>query len=45
MTNAELIDRIKRLIGDRHYRVKIHTIRHMIEEGFSEKNMVDAISR
>jgi hypothetical protein len=23
-----------------HYRVKIHAVRHMIEEGFTEKNVV-----
>ncbi|MDI6794591.1 MAG: hypothetical protein QME81_17270 [bacterium] len=38
-----LLDRIKELVGDRRYRVKVHAVRHMIEEGFSEKNMVNAI--
>lgn len=39
----DLLDRIKGLVGDRCYRVKVHAVRHMIEEGFSEKHMVDAI--
>jgi len=37
MTVNELLDGIKKLIGDGHYRVKIHAVRHMIEKGFSEK--------
>lgn len=43
MDADDLLDRIKGLVGNRHYRVKIHAVRHMIEEGFSEKYMVDAI--
>jgi len=43
MSIDDLLDRIKELVGDRCYRVKIHTVRHMVEEGFSERNMVDAI--
>jgi hypothetical protein len=37
MNTNELLDRIKRLVSEKHYRVKIHAVRHMIEEGFSEK--------
>ncbi|MCI0488158.1 MAG: DUF4258 domain-containing protein [Blastocatellia bacterium] len=40
----ELLERIKRLIGSNKYRVRIHAVRHMIEEGFSEENMVEAVT-
>jgi hypothetical protein len=35
---------IKRLIKEKRYRIKIHAVRHMVEEGFSEKQVVNAIS-
>ncbi|MDI6785385.1 MAG: DUF4258 domain-containing protein [bacterium] len=44
MSIESLLERIKRLVKDKHYRVKIHSVRHMIEEGFSEKNIVSAIT-
>jgi hypothetical protein len=39
----KLLLKIKELIRNKCYRVKIHTVRHMIEEGFSEKDIVNAI--
>ena len=41
----ELLDRIKKLAGEGRYRLKIHAVRHMIEEGFSEKDVITAILR
>ncbi len=38
-----LLRNIKSLVRRGRYRVRIHTIRHMIEEGFSENNIVSAI--
>ena len=41
--NDELLATIKKLVKEGRYRIKIHAVRHMIEEGFSEKNIIDAI--
>ena len=41
--NDELLATIKKLVKEERYRIKIHAVRHMIEEGFSEKNMIDAM--
>lgn len=43
MTSEEILDRIKRLMRNGRYRVRIHAARHMIEEGFGEQDMVNAI--
>lgn len=43
MTSEELLSTIKRLILAGRYRVRIHAVRHMIEEGFSERNMITAL--
>lgn len=40
----ELLERIKRLVKAKNYRVRIHTVRHMIEEGFTERDLVEAIT-
>jgi hypothetical protein len=42
--DRELLQKIKRLVGARQYRVRIHAVRHMIEEGFSEENIVEAVT-
>jgi hypothetical protein len=39
----ELLEKIRSLMKARKYRVRIHAVRHMIEEGFSEGNVFDAI--
>jgi len=39
-----LLDKIKRLVAANRYRVRIHAVRHMVEEGFSEENLVDAVA-
>lgn len=41
--NDDLLAQIKKLIGDGRYRVKIHAVKHMIEEGFSEKDVITSI--
>ena len=43
LTLEDVHDKIKELVKGKHYRVKIHAVRHMIEEGFSEKEMIDAL--
>jgi hypothetical protein len=40
----ELFEKIKELIGARRDRVRLHAVRHMIEEGFSEQDMLGAIA-
>jgi hypothetical protein len=39
----ELLAKIKKLVKQGRYRIKIHAVRHMIEEGFSEKDIIAAI--
>ena len=43
MTSEGLLSIIRRQVLAKRYRVRIHAVRHMIEEGFSEKNMVEAL--
>ena len=38
-----LLDLIKALLGARQYRIGLHAVRHMIEEGFDEENLVEAL--
>jgi len=40
---VELLAKIKKLVKRGRYRIKIHAVRHMIEEGFSEKDIIAAI--
>ena len=35
---------IKELVSARRYRIRIHAIRHMIEEGFDEENLLEAVA-
>ena len=39
----DLLDRIRTLIGAGRYRVRLHAVRHMIEEGFREKDVLEAV--
>lgn len=43
MTSDGLLSIIKKLVLGGRYRVRIHAVRHMIEEGFSEQDMIKAI--
>ncbi len=40
----ELLFEIKRLVSARRCRVRIHAVRHMIEGGFGEADLLDAIA-
>ncbi|HZG54724.1 MAG TPA: DUF4258 domain-containing protein [Pyrinomonadaceae bacterium] len=40
MIEGELFEQIKELIGARQYRVRLHAVRHMIEEGFGEQDIL-----
>ena len=44
MSDLELLQRIRDLVGAGRYRVRVHALRHMIEEGFGEHDLVEAIS-
>lgn len=43
-SQQELLARIKGLIEAKKYRVRIHAVRHMIEEGFGEYNLIEALA-
>jgi hypothetical protein len=43
-TAPELLEHIKGLINAQKYRVRLHAVRHMIEEGFSEQNLLESIT-
>jgi hypothetical protein len=40
----ELLAKIKVLAEARKYRVRLHAVRHMIEEGFSEENIIEGVT-
>ncbi|MFN8626641.1 MAG: DUF4258 domain-containing protein [Candidatus Binatia bacterium] len=40
---GDLIERIQALVASSAYRVGIHAVRHMVEEGFDENQMVEAL--
>ena len=40
---ADRIDQIQRLVAEERYRVRLHTVRHMIEEGFDERQLREAL--
>ena len=40
---ASPTDRIPRLVAANQYRVGLHAVRHMIEEGFDEAQLVEAL--
>lgn len=39
-----LLESIKQLVASNKYRVRIHSLRHMVEEGFYETNILEAIT-
>lgn len=39
-----LLGRIAALAGFGRYRVRLHAVRHMIEEGFDESNIIEALT-
>jgi hypothetical protein len=45
MTNeGALLESIKQLVKSGKYRIRMHTVRHMIEEGFNETNVIETIT-
>ena len=41
--NEELLAKLRSLLTERNYRIRIHAVRHMVEEGFTEQNIIAAI--
>ena len=44
MSDLQVLHRIVELVSVRKYRVRLHALRHLIEEGFGERDLVDAIT-
>ena len=38
-----LLENIKKLVQARKYRIRLHAVRHMIEEGFDERDLLEAL--
>ncbi len=43
MTKDELLSKLRTLLEERKYRIRIHAVRHMTEEGFSEEQLLEAL--
>ncbi len=43
-TDAELLERIKALVGIGNFRVRPHVTRHMFKEGIVENDLVEAVT-
>jgi Domain of unknown function (DUF4258) len=41
--DEELLPKIRNLISARKYRIRLHAVRHMVEEGFTERDIIAAI--
>lgn len=41
---SQLIERIRRSVEFKKYRIRIHAVRHMIEEGFDERDLTQAMA-
>ncbi len=39
----DLLVRLKKLISAKRYRIRMHAVRHMIEEGFDEEDLLEAL--
>ncbi len=39
-----LLEKIRKLVKSGRYRIRIHAIQHMIEEGFDEANIIEALT-
>jgi len=44
LTEAELLERIKALVSLGKFRIRIHAARHIIEEGFTESDIIEAVT-
>lgn len=45
MDREWILDLIKDLVREKRFRVRIHAVRHMIEEGFTESDVAEALTR
>ena len=43
-SSGDLVDRIQKLVASTAYRVGLHAVKHMIEEGFDENQMIEALN-
>lgn len=43
MTDHELLSKLKALLEKGKYRIRIHAVRHMTEEGFSEDDVLETL--
>jgi hypothetical protein len=43
--DEELLPRIRSLLSARKYRIRIHAVRHMVEEGFTEHDIINSPRR
>lgn len=43
-SSTDPLKRIQELVARGAYRVRLHAVRHMIEEGFDERQMLEALS-
>ena len=37
------LENIKKLVDAKKYRIRLHAVRHMIEEGFDERDLLEAL--
>ena len=44
MPATRLVTRIKRSVAQKRYRIRIHAVRHMVEEGFNERELTEALT-
>lgn len=41
--HADAIEHVRRLVASGRYRIRLHAVRHMVEEGFDEEQLVEAV--
>ena len=44
MSEDELLSKIRRLLLSTKYRIRIHAVRHMVEDGFTEQDIITAVA-
>lgn len=43
MTKQKLLSKLRTLLKNRQYRIRSHVVRHMIEEGFGEEDILESL--
>lgn len=43
-SDQNVLEQIKSLVRAKKYRIRMHAVRHMIEEGFDETDLVEALA-